>query len=647
MRVFHAATIALTIGVASVGALMARQQDDVTIREIAVIPYRTDRLHPVLGGRRVYFQKFEDPSGGRDTLWMYDVASKKTTNLGVAVRAPTASPKGDLIAYRQQPEGGASPGWHIWTIPLDPRTGLRTGEPRRVSTRLGTDQIISPDGKWIAFGAVKPAGTPSRPTSSLSDTLIVVPSNGGMERAVVVQAGLLAPFSWSPDGRWIYFGTREPNPPRSRKVSRVAFQGGAPIVVARSLAVGPAWDPGVAPAGDLLALPRPHSYTQWGGITITRSDSIPIGTLWWPWWNRLPDTGHGWLSGSELFYHVNGPISKTVKAVDLASGKVREILPRTPYALGAEWSPGGDRIAITRMTPDSIVLLLTDAAGGKPRAVWKSKGVLLLHGEKPVWSPDGRLIALMAQRVPTATTEPPMAVMIIDVTTGIAKELAIPGRERQSIRGLRWMPDSRSVRYALTVNSDTTQVIREARMDGRDSLVGSFKTPGSPYMEFVSDTSVRVWGRGGTTHRSVNTGSSIPRDSGSAARSRGGEMLAKWVDASPRSLLVVSLSGNKLMSVTLPTEWDDVQFTPDASAIVAMSRTAADECCVLYAASIPGGQVRTLATIRAPLQINDENAPLWSISPDGKTVLVTFAESVETRLRALNLSGMMRRAGIK
>ena len=86
------------------------------------------------------------------------------------------SPQGDRLAFSRSSEDGT--GDFVWTMPIDPKTGMATGQAQRVSLRPTTSgPKFSPDGKMLVFRAGPRPDGPGTGTE-----VIVVPSTGGAER---------------------------------------------------------------------------------------------------------------------------------------------------------------------------------------------------------------------------------------------------------------------------------------------------------------------------------------------------------------------------------------------------------------------------------------------------------------------------------
>jgi len=126
------------------------------------------------------------------------------------------------------------------------------------------------------------------------------------------------------------------------------------------------------------------------------------------------------------------------------------------------WSPDGKRLlfgtALGFDTADSptMVLRILDLGTGQVSVVPESKGLF-----SPRWSPDGRHIA--------AFTSDSLSLRMYDVAAKTWSELVPRGSE--TLGWESWLPDSRSVQYA--VGQDSREIRRVRIDDRRTELVAS------------------------------------------------------------------------------------------------------------------------------------------------------------------------------
>jgi len=210
-----------------------------TVRELATIEGDTSGFVRLPGGSTlIYGLKTEstDPNQPRvdGSTFAYDVATKRRTLLGTDMRPAAVSPRGDRLAFTRSSENPT--GFFLWTMPINPKTGIATGQAQRVSLRpvQRNRASFSPDGKMLAFK--------SGPLPNGSWEVTIVPATGGPERAVASHRGNSLGIAWSADGQSLYLERGDDNPQTS--IERVPAAGGAttPLVprtrITNRMAVG-------------------------------------------------------------------------------------------------------------------------------------------------------------------------------------------------------------------------------------------------------------------------------------------------------------------------------------------------------------------------------------------------------------------------
>src|SRR4029079_15625818 len=130
-----------------------------------------------------------------DSTFTYDVSTKRRTRLGTDMLPVTVSPQGDRFAFSRSAEDHT--GNFMWTMPIDPKTGIGTAPAHRVGLRPTESHWarFSPDGKTLAYWAGLPPDT--------TREIALVPSTGGAERVVATFPDREA-FDWSVDGKSLY-----------------------------------------------------------------------------------------------------------------------------------------------------------------------------------------------------------------------------------------------------------------------------------------------------------------------------------------------------------------------------------------------------------------------------------------------------------
>ncbi len=166
----------------------------------------------------------------RSDIWRYPVdfggvenvrRGERVTRQTGQVRTPTVGPGDKEVAYVSDSGGHAN----IWV------TKLETGESRQITYERDPEisvgvPVWSPDGQHIAFASSREA------PKGQNGYWLVSPDGSGLRNL-----RLLAGWAdWSPDSRWVYYS----EDPRRAAVSKVAIDGGQPVVVRTDTATRPA-----------------------------------------------------------------------------------------------------------------------------------------------------------------------------------------------------------------------------------------------------------------------------------------------------------------------------------------------------------------------------------------------------------------------
>jgi len=592
---------------------------------IAELPVDVDNVVATLNGRRLYYV---DTS---PALWLYDVGTQRSTKVATGeVDEPSVSAQGNRIVFKRTGEGTGED-QEIWTIPLDPRSGLATGPARRASTGIGTDPSVSPDGKWIAFA------------SRVGQYhLAIIPAEGGAERVLLNGLQHVAVISWSPDQRWLYFNVAFPGSPE-RTVQRIAVAGGKPEVVVRGKGD---WWAGLSPNGAVIAPYVRSSRLNASLALMDASGKQQLGQIR----NPVPDA---WLSPTEMLLW-EGHRLHPLKSLSLADGKVRQLLPARYDIRTPSWAPDGKSFAVlgwSRLpgTDDgvrarTVTLLIASADGSNLRSIPVSHQ----HKEtQVVWSPDGRWIAM--------TKAFGIGIQVVEVATGKVRQLRTA--VGSDIYGLRWTADSKHVRYHYAPPDPSRpgtnrSIYRKVGLDGSDALV--FDIGFMPWGgRHLSDTTDVFWDSLGTYVLSLPSNRSVKLwpGPGGPNGSTSGELVAMtppgWVPGdtavrTSRTVEVMTSAGQLVASVVFPTRpvigrSGFLSFTPDGKHLLAWGwNEAMKGCCMLYLAPIDGGPVRTIA------QFDGKGIPAMALSPDGKTLLYSGeGTTFRTGVWAVDVSGLV------
>jgi Tol biopolymer transport system component len=211
-----------------------------------------------------------------------------------------------------------------------------------------TGPVFSPDGSTIAFMRV--------PQNGGTASIMLVGADGRKLRSLVgVWAGGLA---WSPDGRWLAYAA-------AGDIWRIDVSTGA-IDRVTTGAEG-AWQPSWSPDGSLIAYTRFERCYRCTGIWVINADGTGQHEISLS--GRRPDFSP---DGTKIALSLNDP-----QVVDLDGQPV-------VHGAGAyvSWSPHGRFIAYT-----GGGLWIRNIETGVTRRISK------YLGQKPAWSPDGKVIA--------------------------------------------------------------------------------------------------------------------------------------------------------------------------------------------------------------------------------------------------------------
>ena len=162
------------------------------VRTIAEFPgVQIGAVMPSANPNRLYYNV-------GDKLYVFDVNTKKSALVAEGeIWNLDISPTNDRLVFARDMEDGKVS--NVWTMPLDPKTGLATAPARRLALTPGDQPRVSPDGKWVAFAAYDSSDW------SATQHLAIIGADGGAERVVARLTGGIWRIQWTPDGRTIYF----------------------------------------------------------------------------------------------------------------------------------------------------------------------------------------------------------------------------------------------------------------------------------------------------------------------------------------------------------------------------------------------------------------------------------------------------------
>ncbi len=355
------------------------------------------------------------------------------------------------------------------------------------------DVQIAPDGRRIAF-VVQSSERPARPVSQL---WIWDVASGASKQFGTDRDGASSP-RWSPDSQWLaFFGRVEDQ----AGLGAVKMDGSDPIFLGRAAtsnqplpSTGHAltWSSGSSRIAFLSGTPGPEANDANGDpMVITRYLYKPTAS-----------------EGSTRF---NDNRRLHVWMVDLLSREPRQLTDGVFNEHSLDWSPANDQILFVsnrEPDPDRVfnydVFALTMSSGAV-RRLSNTKSAEYY----PVWSPDGKSIAMLATKRPLTSSETTMEdthVWVMNADGSNRREIggAIDNRQQAP----RWSPDGKSVLftvqekgqthlYRLTVSGGTPELvvpdsgqsgsIGSWSMASSGAIAYSMSTPGSPAELYLKD----------------------------------------------------------------------------------------------------------------------------------------------------------------
>lgn len=538
-----------------------------------------------------------------DTLALYDIDSKRVTRIGPGRWGQVdVSRDGSFLAFARPLDAGKHT--YVWTLPLNPATGLPSGPPRRASMSFGSWASISPDSKWIAFAA-----------DSSETRLTVIPANGGQERNLYNGPGDVWEIQWSPNGKTLYFGSDLPAPHGRESILRVPAAGGKAVIV----------DGGdhefmtLSPDGThLVARSNGWPYEPW--VVLDTAGHRVAPTL-----RDTIDTWPAWIARDVL---LGGPTSNPT---DLHVFNL-ESMRNEPFPLpeategfhGVQWAPDGRRFAAIRMKAGAGDALIVASSGGAieftfPVSNYQSDAGL-------VWSPNGTRLAYVTRHGQSDH------LMIKDVSAAPAQELPVAGTQ---VSTLHWAQDGQRLLYFSGEPSDTglMRQIGETGVVGKSRVVRRLSTIPLENAVFSSDTTVVAITDSAAftvSLTSTNIRRLYAKRTIKPTVSPRGDLIAMRPPGStgaryntelirPDGTLVQTVSFPGIVGIGVS---DHFIFTPDGKSLIASARDKdkAGKCCVVYQAYFDGRPTRKLVDASI-----DRGPPVLQLSPDGKRLLYSVA----------------------
>jgi Tol biopolymer transport system component len=469
------------------------------------------------------------------------------------------SPDGRSIAYGWY--AGPSQGYELRVFDLQrPTLEHRTLTEKPMPWVAPYDW--SPDGRWIA-GLLN--------ADSRRVDIVVFDARTGQRMALAQDTGANG-MRFSPDSRFLVFDRRRVGAARDSDIVAIEIATGKELVVVQDsgLSVPMGWSPD---AHLLFARSRGDGHSLWmqrlGGM---RAVGKPL--------MLKADVGTTSLGGTSSGALLVGATARNtelqVASVDVATGTVgsiRSVDPYVGFSNHPTWSPDGSRLAFInrrdRIGYNQVLVVRTMATGEE-----REFPLPLLRFNWPRWFPDGRGLVMQG-----ANLDNRQGLFRLDLETGAVTTLMLAPADG-SLWSPQPAPDGRRVFFARRSGTTALHVVELDTVTGSERQVLPLQAPAgfslSPDAKFVA---TRVFGEG---QRSMTV------------------VVAPVDGGSPRE--VHREAGRRLANLS---------WTPDGTHLVASVFSDGSEKREAITIPLSGRAVRRLA-------LPDSVSGVLSIHPDGR-----------------------------
>jgi Tol biopolymer transport system component len=578
---------------------------------------------------------FTDSPNGRlfgyqsgDEAYILDRSTGKRSSTGLgSISQASWSPIGDRITFIRQAED--SPGSRVWVVDVDPNTGMPNGPARRVSLSVGAFPRFSPDAALIAF---------KRFISVAHSSIVVVPANGGRERVLYTGAVTPGRLSWSADGKWVYFVARATEARGgpgavAHDLVRVSVSGGTPQLITAQY---PGQFLGLSADGRIAAVAAGNR----AAVTLRAVNSSALAIVDLP----ADVAARSWSTSGMKLFAFQKVWPTALFAIDIATGNVRPFSGAWAHDHDPDYSPDGRKVVFRTVIDGRNRLVLSDGDGRNRRVLPTELEPL---GEVR-WSPDGRRLGFVGAGLANRITN---HLTVYDVRSGEHRQLAPAAAAARII----WRKDGNAL---VNVERPTTDSLLYVDVDlqGRTTPLTGLRGGmdrlrpvrgdliNDQWLAILSDVQIELRNLRDQRRIVVHRGSrgDNPTFNNVLGISLDGQTIAlalpeenaagrKWVT----KLVSLRADASSIIETGMEEDIGSLHWLPDGRSVIAPG--------YLY----PQGSIKALIQLvplngepRRDLFANVKAADWgdFSISPDGRTLLVTAIRSFGGQAVEVDLS---------